>query len=96
MKNQEIRLYQENIATLFEQWKAKDRHIDQVFNYDGIIDPECWFSLHDSGKPRILFLLKEAYHSSADEAQRRAVNLSALHTAFSSSLSNRFLIISLK
>ena len=72
MKNQEIQLYQEGIAALFEQWKAKERHMDQVFNYDGIIDPECWFGLHDSGKPRILFLLKEAYHSSDDEAQRRA------------------------
>lgn len=71
MKKQEIQLYQESIAALFEQWKAKERHLDQVFNYDGIIDPECWFGLHDAGKPRILFLLKEAYHSSDDETQRR-------------------------
>lgn len=72
MKEQNIKQYREDIELLFGQWKAKERHQNQVFNYDGIVDPEYWFGLHDSGKPRILFLLKEAYHSSDDEAQRRS------------------------
>lgn len=72
MNDQKIMQYKEEITQLFEQWKTKERHCSQVFNYDGIIDPECWFGLHDEGKPRILFLLKEAYHSPEDEARRRA------------------------
>ncbi len=46
------------LQELFAEWKEKDKHAGQIFNYDGIVCKEAW----DLQEKKILFLLKEAYH----------------------------------
>ncbi len=60
----EVENYKSEICSLFSDWKSRPHHYNQVFNYDGIIDPKTWFHLKEQNKPRILFVLKEAYHTS--------------------------------
>ena len=60
-----------DLKTLFELWKNKSpkningfeiNHKDNVFISDGIVNPQIWFDQ----KPRILFVLKEAYSNKND------------------------------
>ena len=44
---------------LFDEWKDKDNHKGKLFIKDGIVDKKKW----SESKSKILFLLKEAYHS---------------------------------
>ena len=59
-------IYMKNL--LFGEWRQSAIHAGQVFNYDGIVNPEIWFSDKHQGK-RILFVLKEAYHDEDYAAQ---------------------------
>ncbi len=44
---------------LFDNWKNEIHHKNELFIYDGVIDERLWNSVDI----KILFLLKEAYHS---------------------------------
>lgn len=45
---------------LFSQWSSRENHIGSVFNCDGVVDETVWEK--QSNQPRILFVLKEAWH----------------------------------
>ena len=55
-------VYQKLNVALFTEWKKKNNHKGKPFIEDGIINPEIWFS--EDNKPKILFVLKEAYGGS--------------------------------
>jgi len=48
---------------MFDEWKNKDLHQNQLFITDGIIDREIWSKSNDG----VMFLLKEAYDSKRTE-----------------------------
>lgn len=52
----EENIYKKRIDDLFNEWKNKDIHKNQVFISDGVVCPKIWFN----STKRPLFLLKEA------------------------------------
>jgi hypothetical protein len=63
----DIKRYNYEVERLFESWKAKEIHSGKVFNRDGIVDAETWYLNSLQNDPKILVLLKEAYHSPKGE-----------------------------
>jgi hypothetical protein len=64
-------MYFEELGTLMEKWRMKSNHVNEVFNYDGIVNEDIW---NKKSNKRILFFLKEAYHKDEDEQYYKEQN----------------------
>lgn len=62
------------LKNLMDQWRLGPNHIGFVFNYDGIVNEEFW---NNEKNKKILFFLKEAYHSKESEARYKEENNSS-------------------
>ena len=63
MSNNAAELYALKRSLLLEDWRKTELHRGEVFNEDGIVNPEIWFSDSSLAGRKILFILKEAYHA---------------------------------
>ena len=62
------------LKNLMDQWRLETNHIGFVFNYDGIVNEEVW---NNEKNKKIMFFLKEAYHSKESEDQYKEENNSS-------------------
>ena len=56
----------ELLINLMDEWRMQPKHVNHVFNYDGIVNEKAW---NDEKNKKIMFFLKEAYHNEKDEAR---------------------------
>ena len=64
-------MYAKELRELMDEWRIQPKHVDHLFNYDGIVNEEAW---NAETNKKILFFLKEAYHDEAGEARYKEQN----------------------